>query len=188
MSGWPRRWLLAPHPWLIAALVACTPGAYPVDLFGEMHYQPSQRRLEPERSAPPDGAVPTTAHGRPGGARPPGVVTGTRRLSFEQARALTNPLPATAETLGRARRLYARDCLTCHGQRGDGQGPMAEHLRREQVEPPTPFASGRVRARADGELHWILGHGLGGMPPFGELLTDEERWLLVLEVRELGGR
>jgi mono/diheme cytochrome c family protein len=31
-------------------------------------------------------------------------------------------------------------------------------------------------------------NGLGGMPPFGNLLTDQERWTLVYFVREVQGR
>ena len=51
-------------PFMAAALAAgilamsCSEGAYPVDIFYEMHYQPSFASNEPPRLSPPEGAVP----------------------------------------------------------------------------------------------------------------------------------
>ena len=50
--------------------------------------------------------------------------------------------------------------------------------------PPTDLASARVRARTDGQLWWIVRHGLGNMPPFNALLTDQEIWHTVLLIRD----
>src|SRR5213594_1164563 len=62
----------------LAALTAigCYPGAYPSDPFREMHYQQSQRLLEPDRRLPPPDSVPIT------GAKTP--------LTFVDAGAATN--------------------------------------------------------------------------------------------------
>jgi mono/diheme cytochrome c family protein len=149
---------------------ACNPGAYPVDLFPEMHYQPSQRRLEPQRLAPPPDAVPVT------GARP--------RLTFEQATGLQNPVPRGPETLERARQVYQVNCAMCHGPKGDGQSVIAGYFKGAGMVPPVDFASDRVRARGDGQLYWIVANGLGNMPPFGRLLTEEELWTVVHFIRE----
>jgi mono/diheme cytochrome c family protein len=149
---------------------ACNPGAYPVDLFPEMHYQPSQRRLEPRRLAAPDGAVPVT------GARP--------RLTFEQAGGLQNPVPRSPETLERARQVYRVNCAMCHGPKGDGQSVIAGFFKGAGVVPPVDFAGERARARSDGQLYWIVANGLGNMPPFGSLLTEEELWTVVHFIRE----
>jgi mono/diheme cytochrome c family protein len=34
----------------------------------------------------------------------------------------------------------------------------------------------------------VVTYGLGGMPPFGDLLTPDERWTLVQYVRQVQGR
>ena len=159
-----------------AFLVGCNTGAYPLDIFPEMHYQPSHRPLEPERLTPPDGAVPVT------GAPP--------TLTYAQAESLANPVPRTSESLERARRVYQINCATCHGAAGDGRGPMAAYYARSPaaVVPPVDLAAPRVRARTDGQLWWIIGRGLGNMPPYEDLLSDEEIWLMVLFTREVQGR
>lgn len=153
-------------------LAACNPGVYPVDIFPEMHYQPSQRRLEPERLAPPPGAVPRSG--------------GRRLYTFEQAAALTNPLPRTAAVLQRAEMLNAVNCAMCHGADGRGQSPLTPYYARLGWVWPTSFASPRVRERTDGQLYWLLRHGVANMPPFGALLDDAELWTLVHYVREVG--
>jgi mono/diheme cytochrome c family protein len=162
---------------LVALLaVACNSGSYPVDVFPEMHYQPSQRRLEPERLAAPAGAVPVT------GSRP--------RLTFEQAGSLTNPVPRSVEIEARARELYRVNCAMCHGSDGRGEGPLASYYTQNPAAsvPPTDLAAPRVRARADGQLYWLLAEGIGNMPPYGTLLTEQELWTVVHAIREIQAR
>jgi mono/diheme cytochrome c family protein len=163
-----RSWLV-----LVCVLLSgCNPGPYPADVFPEMHYAPSQRREEPTRRSPPADAVPIS------GARP--------AYTFGQAAGLANPVPASAEALQQAAELYRVNCAMCHGQDGHGQGPVAHYFADAGVVPPVDFASDRVHARTDGQLYWILANGLGGMPAFGRLLTDEQLWLLVHAIRAAG--
>jgi len=154
---------------------ACSTGAYPIDVFPEMHYQPSQRALEPQRLTPPDGAVPRS------GAPP--------TLTFAQARDLVSPVARTPESGLRARQVYAVNCAACHGAQGDGQGPLAPYFARSPagVVPPVDLAAPRVQGRTDGELWWIIRQGLGNMPPYRHLLGDDEIWLMVQMVRDVGG-
>lgn len=157
-------------------LAACNTGAYPLDIFPEMHYQPAHRPLEPERLTPPEGAVPVT------GAPP--------TLTFAQARDLTNPVPRTPESRERAQEVYRVNCATCHGLTGDGRAPMTPYFARSAAGAvlPVDLASARVQTRTDGELWWIIGQGLGNMPPYQNLLSDEEIWLTVQFVREVQGQ
>ncbi len=151
--------------------VACTTGTYPLDVFPEMHYQPSQRYLEPERRTVPPGAVPIS------GARP--------RLTFEQAADLANPVPQTPETLARAAALYRVNCATCHGADGRGDGPMAAYYVNNPaaVVGPTDLTGPRVRGRTDGQLYWLIANGIGNMPRYGERLAEQDLWALVTFVR-----
>lgn len=160
----------------VLLLGGCNTGAYPLDVFPEMHYQPSHRPLEPERLAPPEGAVPLT------GAPP--------ALTYAQAENLPNPVPRNPQTSERARQVYQVNCAACHGIAGDGQGPMAAYYTRgpAAVVPPVDLAAPRVQARTDGQLWWIIRRGLGNMPPYENLLADEEVWLTVQRIREVQGR
>ena len=154
----------------------CNTGSYPLDVFPEMHYQPSHRPLEPQRLSAPDGAVPIS------GAAP--------RLTFEQAGGLENPVARTTEGLERARRVYGVNCAVCHGADGRGGGALASYFAHSAAAPvlPTDLASPRVRARTDGQLWWIVRHGLGNMPPFEDLLTEDEVWLAVRFIRQVPGQ
>ena len=174
--GWPRS-QTARRIGALAALallgLACTPGAYPVDVFPEMHYEPAYRRLEPNRLPPPPGAVPITG-GKPA-------------YTFEQAGSLTNPVPATADTLAAARASYGVNCMMCHGADGHADTSVAAYFRGAGVVPPVDLASARVRGRGDGQLYWLITNGIGSMPPFHDLLAEKEVWGLVRYVRSLGG-
>jgi mono/diheme cytochrome c family protein len=156
---------------LACALAACTPGAYPADVFPEMHYQRSQRRLEPDRKSPPAEAVPVS------GGRP--------TYTFEQAAAQPNPIVRSPETLQRASEVYRINCAMCHGTKGDGRGAMADYFARAAAEPPTDLTGARPRARTDGQLQWIVSYGLGNMPAFRALLSEDDVWSAVLFIREL---
>jgi mono/diheme cytochrome c family protein len=155
-------------------LAACNPGAYPVDAFNEMHYQPSQRRLEPDRLAPPPDAVPVT------GAAPD--------FTFDEATGLQNSIVRGPQTLQRAGDLYRVNCAMCHGADGHGQSVVADQFKSAGIVPPVDFASQRVQARTDGQIYWLVGHGLGGMPPFRHLLSDDDLWTVVLFVRQVQGK
>jgi len=155
-------------------VTACTQGAYPLDFFNEMHYQPSQRREQPDRLAPPPDAVP---------------ITGRRSaISFDQATELQNPVDRTPANLERGRQLYRLNCVACHGQNGDGRGVVAGYFQAAGFVPPVAFSSERVRGRTDGQLQWLITYGIGNMPTFKHLLDEQDVWTLVLAIRELGGQ
>jgi mono/diheme cytochrome c family protein len=166
------RWLLTGALVLLSA--ACYPGAYPLDIFPELHYQQSQRRLEPNRLAPPPGAVPVT------GGRP--------EYTWDQARTLQNPTTRNAQAMERAQIVFRVNCSMCHGQDGHGQGPMAQYFVNARQEPPVDFTTQRARSRADGELYWLITNGIGNMPSFASILTEDERWSLVHVIREVQGQ
>jgi len=55
-------------------------------------------------------------------------------------------------------------------------------------EPPADFTSARVRSRTDGQLYWLITHGIGNMPNFASILSDDERWAMVNVVRAAQGQ
>ncbi len=95
-----------------------------------------------------------------------------------------NPLAATPALIRRGQADYSHYCVVCHGLDGHATGvPFAAAL-----DPPVPdLGSAAVQAYSDGQLHWILEHGLApsGMPASRGLLNDEELWRIVLYLRHL---
>lgn len=100
-----------------------------------------------------------------------------------------NPLEPSRGNRNAGRKLYHRlsnpACSVCHGEKGEGNGQLAE-----QFDPrPRNFAcAATIDGIPDGQLHWIIQNGSPGtaMPPFG-YLSDEEIWQLVIYLRYLSG-
>lgn len=73
-------------------------------------------------------------------------------------------------------------CAYCHGSPGTPVSPVAASML-----PPPPDLRDRVGLWSDGELFWIVKHGLkyAGMPGFPSLHRDDEIWAVVAFLRRL---
>jgi mono/diheme cytochrome c family protein len=106
----------------------------------------------------------------------------------EQYYVLKNPLQSSAPQIEAAERIYSgkvggANCAYCHGDRGDGKGPLASLYD----PPPRNFACAQtVNGIPDGQLFWIVKFGSPGtgMPPHPRL-SDEQIWQLILYLRRL---
>ncbi|QIL70003.1 cytochrome c [Diaphorobacter sp. HDW4B] len=96
-------------------------------------------------------------------------------------------VPFSDHAIANGARLYAAQCVQCHGENGKGQGALAS---QQPVWPPN-FASPLLWRRADGELLWAVRHGLQGrdgqqtMPAFAQSLNVQESWELLQYLRAL---
>ena len=176
-------------------------GPHAVDIFTEMHFQPSYRTQEGPRILPPPDSVPIT--GRE-----------IEYKSIEEYQALEIPpaIGADAETLSRARITYDKNCLVCHGSnlRGeDGDARIMPYLANATGARPRNLVDVKLNSdgeqiigaasdsTTDGEIFaWIAYGGQAGfasalrdrpttswMPQFINLLSEEERWELVALIR-----
>ena len=109
------------------------------------------------------------------------------------ARDRKNPLSASPETLRLGRALWQNHCETCHGAQGRGDGPNARLHERRKGHAPRNLTDPNVQENlTDGELFYRITKGIieGDsiiMPSFEQKVPPEnERWQLVLYVRELG--
>lgn len=101
--------------------------------------------------------------------------------------ARNNPLPRDTDS-AEGERLYrgagdAISCAKCHGDKGDGKGPMSELFDPR----PRNFACAQtVRGIPDGQLFWIIRYGSPGtsMPPHPKL-DDNQIWSVVAYLRRL---
>lgn len=94
--------------------------------------------------------------------------------------ALENPLPRTAEVLGRGQRVYLNTCVVCHGPRGDGQG----YIEPLYPQPPVLF-SDKVRSWPDSRIFHVITRGQNLMPSYASQILPEDRWAVVHYVRAL---
>ena len=92
------------------------------------------------------------------------------------AKDIPNPVVWDKDAAKEADKIYADHCVSCHGIHGAGDGTKekVEYDLRSILAPLT-----------DGELYWKITHGVGKMPSYAGVLTDRERWLIVLELRYL---
>lgn len=95
----------------------------------------------------------------------------------EEAAARENPIPATEDSIAKGAALFARNCAVCHGEQGEGDGPAAEAMEPK----PANLHEDHVQSNSDGALFWIITHGRPEtpMPPWDNVLSEEERWHLV---------
>jgi len=92
----------------------------------------------------------------------------------------TNPLDADASTEGA--QVFKTNCETCHGPQGHGDGPIGEAL------DPKPQNLADLQAVAtDDYLFWRIAEGKPGtsMPPWKNILTEEQIWQIVVFMRTL---
>ena len=117
---------------------------------------------------------------------PPGTlpVDGERHRSVAASRRLQSPLPPLAKNIDAGRKLYSVYCSVCHGPRGRGDGPVAFMLRT----PPADLTSHRVAVMKDGSIYGTIGDGTQIMPSYGDTLLPDERWRIVLFIRDLQSR
>lgn len=108
--------------------------------------------------------------------------------SLAEARALRNPLPDSPDVVAKGSALYRGKgtCVNCHGQNGEGDGPVAASL---DPSPRNFHHHGFWRHRTEGELFWVIKYGSSGtsMIGFGDVLSDEEIWTVIQYERSFAG-
>lgn len=114
----------------------------------------------------------------------PPLAFGPGKAEAERAgRELQNPYQPTQDRFNRGKAIYERVCATCHGREGDNNGSM---IVARGAFAPTVLVSPVVRDMPDGRIFHIA--TFGGpmkMQGYGDLLSREDRWNVVLYVREL---
>jgi len=95
-----------------------------------------------------------------------------------------NPIPPDRKSRAAERDIYDRECASCHGAGGKGDGKDGRDLHTR----PTDLSSSAVAGQSDGALFWKVTTGRRPMPGFRKDMTEEERWQVVNFIRTLEGR
>lgn len=83
------------------------------------------------------------------------------------------------QTLANAKKLYAANCMHCHGEKGDGNGPMMVSGAYSGVPNYKDKA-----ALSDGQIFYSIYYGKGMMGSHASLLNKKEIWSLVHYIRK----
>jgi mono/diheme cytochrome c family protein len=92
-----------------------------------------------------------------------------------------NPVKPDSASLDAGKRIYDRECLSCHGPKGAGDGAKAADLERK----PGNLASPAMWEQSDGALFWKISEGKSPMPATKTLISDDERWHVINFLRTL---
>lgn len=92
-------------------------------------------------------------------------------------------LSTSNEVVARGKEIYEENCTACHGLSGKGDGPDANKLSTEL----TDLTDQSIMAqRSASDLYQSISSGIvPGMPPYDNILSDDERWTLVSYLRSL---
>jgi len=178
-------------------------GSNKVQLLTEMHYQPSYRSQEAPRLHPPNDSVPIT-----------GKELKYDTLEEYKLQTIPDHLNQSYNSVG-AQVLFSVNCMMCHGPSLKGQAEENEAERASilhlwprnsntgNLVGPTPanLLSDTTKQSTDGELFAFISRGgrqgfaatergiesRSPMPEFIKLLTEGERWQLVMYLRSKQG-
>jgi putative copper resistance protein D len=83
-------------------------------------------------------------------------------------------VPYLTVSIVEGKKHFERQCTTCHGPGGLGNGPAAKGLPKQ----PANLSEPHTALHTAGDMYWWLKYGIqpSGMPGFADVLTDEDRW------------
>lgn len=96
--------------------------------------------------------------------------------------ALANRWELNSENLESGAKAYGIFCLSCHGAAGDGQGHL--YTSKRYPYPPASLVNEKVKALKDGEIYHSITVGYGIMGAHGGMIRPEDRWKIILYIRE----
>lgn len=97
------------------------------------------------------------------------------------ADAKKNPLTNDAATIVAGKTVYVKECQSCHGKTGKGDGPSAKDLDI----PAGNFTLVATQGQSDGALFWKIFEGRKPMPSFKKRLNETQIWQSVVYMRTL---
>jgi mono/diheme cytochrome c family protein len=143
--------------------------------------KPRELSTSPRRRSRPALLLVTAALASFGaaGVAPLEAQTGSNWVAPERRAQRANPLDATAENITRGRDVYVRECASCHGAAGNNDGDKAP----KELADSRRLSDPSLLQESDGALFWKIGEGRRPMPATWDVLSDRERWQVVLYIR-----
>jgi mono/diheme cytochrome c family protein len=93
-----------------------------------------------------------------------------------------NPVAADEKSIAAGKVVYQKECLSCHGTTGKGDGPATKDLPKKCGD----LSDSKLWAQTDGALFWKISEGKTPMPAYDKLLKEEnDRWSVINYIRTL---
>lgn len=183
----------------VLTLVSCGPGEKPAavympDMYYSNSYEPYAKTTAGYPKEVDDSSIYLFVKNNHSTALPPveGTVphTASRLLpyelpntneGYEASRKLKSPLDSTnyQKDIKRGELLYKQACIACHGEKGDGQGPIVQSGAFLGVP------NYKDREITVGTVHHVIMYGRNAMGSYASHFTDEDRWRVAEYVIEL---
>jgi len=104
-------------------------------------------------------------------------------FEYKQAAMDMNPLKLNAENaemvFKKGKELYAANCMHCHGEKGDGNGPMVKSGAYTGAAVLTGLTI------ADGQMFYSIYYGKNMMGSHASIVNKKEIWTLVHYIRKM---
>ena len=95
---------------------------------------------------------------------------------------MANPVKANTESINAGKALWSKNCQSCHGKKGVGDGTKAPDLKT----PPADLTKADIQSQSDGSLFYKISEGRDDMPRFKKDIPDpEDIWNVVNYLRTL---
>lgn len=101
-----------------------------------------------------------------------------------EAKKLKSPVSKSDAAIQRGGKLFREYCADCHGAKGNGNGAMADSLKRK----PADLTRSRTGALSDGEIFWRISKGDEVMPSFEKTFPLRRGTLAARALREKSRR
>ena len=95
---------------------------------------------------------------------------------------VNNPTVDFDSSIKRGKDMYVKNCAKCHGLNGNGYGVVAHGF---STWPRQLWAWYKADSAADSYLYWIIENGKSDMPPWGLVLSEDERWDLINYIKTI---
>jgi thiosulfate dehydrogenase len=131
------------------------------------------------------GMVPANADAKPAKLERWAARTSLGATLRREAPRTPNPLPLADADLTAGIKLYAQNCVVCHGA-ADAQ---PSNVARGLYQKPPQLAKDGVEDDPDGVTYWKIAHGIRftAMPAFGQTLKERQLWQLTLFLKHMDG-
>lgn len=97
-------------------------------------------------------------------------------------RNMTSPYPVNNESIELGKTLYSTHCISCHGKKGEGNGPKAANIDTKIRS----FLRAEFKEQNPGEVYYMSIVGRKDMPRFDKKIPDEEdQWAIVAYIMSL---